>query len=148
MVDHRYTHRSSFALNLIDDRHLHKTHHLFLSPSPWAAIAFHPVDGWLQSTPYHMFVFIFPFHHWVYLIMFLFVQIWTISIHDRLSMAPLDSFLNGSAHHAGHHYYFNYNYGQYFTLWDRIGGTHRPWDGGKFKLSKQEQRSGPTKKTQ
>jgi lathosterol oxidase len=21
--------------------------------------------------------------------------------------------------------YFNYNYGQYFTLWDRVGGSHR-----------------------
>jgi lathosterol oxidase len=21
--------------------------------------------------------------------------------------------------------FFNYNYGLYFTLWDRIGGTHR-----------------------
>jgi len=23
------------------------------------------------------------------------------------------------------HMYFNYNYGLYFTFWDRIGGTHR-----------------------
>lgn len=33
--------------------------------------------------------------------------------------------INSSAHHAVHHLYFNYNYGQYFTLWDRIGGSHR-----------------------
>ncbi len=24
-----------------------------------------------------------------------------------------------------HHVYYNYNYGQYFTLWDRIGGSFR-----------------------
>lgn len=24
-----------------------------------------------------------------------------------------------------HHLYFNYNYGQYFTLWDRVGGSYR-----------------------
>lgn len=24
-----------------------------------------------------------------------------------------------------HHVYFNYNYGQYFTLWDRLGNSHR-----------------------
>jgi lathosterol oxidase len=24
-----------------------------------------------------------------------------------------------------HHLYFNYNYGQYFTLWDRVGGRYR-----------------------
>lgn len=33
--------------------------------------------------------------------------------------------INSSAHHAVHHLYFNYNYGQYFTLWDRVGGSHR-----------------------
>eukprot|EP01095_Lingulamoeba_sp_RSL-Kostka_P016067 TRINITY_DN7681_c0_g1_i1.p1 TRINITY_DN7681_c0_g1~~TRINITY_DN7681_c0_g1_i1.p1 ORF type:complete len:289 (+),score=37.90 TRINITY_DN7681_c0_g1_i1:132-998(+) len=108
--------------------YLHKTHHSFLCPTPWAAIAFHPVDGYLQSTPYHLFTFIFPMNNWVYLGMFVFVQIWTISIHDRLSMTKLDGVINGSAHHAGHHYYYRYNYGQYFTLWDRLNNTHRPWD--------------------
>jgi lathosterol oxidase len=36
-----------------------------------------------------------------------------------------DSFLNGAAHHTVHHREFNYNYGQYFTLWDRIGGSYK-----------------------
>ena len=35
------------------------------------------------------------------------------------------SIINTSAHHAVHHLYFNYNYGQYFTFWDRLGGSHR-----------------------
>jgi lathosterol oxidase len=34
-------------------------------------------------------------------------------------------FINGAANHTLHHLYFNYNYGQYFTLWDRIGGSYR-----------------------
>jgi lathosterol oxidase len=33
--------------------------------------------------------------------------------------------INGSACHTIHHYYFNYNYGQFTTLWDRIGGSYR-----------------------
>jgi lathosterol oxidase len=33
--------------------------------------------------------------------------------------------INTSAHHFVHHVYFNYNYGQYFTLWDRLGNSHR-----------------------
>lgn len=24
-----------------------------------------------------------------------------------------------------HHLYFNYNYGQYTTIWDRLGGSYR-----------------------
>lgn len=107
---------------------LHSTHHSFLSPTPWAAIAFNPFDGWAQALPYHIFTFLFPFNNWAYLIMFAFVQLWTISIHDRVSFTSLDGIVNGSAHHAGHHFYYRYNFGQYFTLWDRLNGTHRPWD--------------------
>ena len=35
------------------------------------------------------------------------------------------SIINTSAHHFVHHVYFNYNYGQYFTLWDILGNSHR-----------------------
>lgn len=33
--------------------------------------------------------------------------------------------VNGAACHTMHHLYFNYNYGQFTTLWDRIGGSYR-----------------------
>lgn len=33
--------------------------------------------------------------------------------------------INGAAHHTDHHLYYSFNYGQFFTLWDRIGGSHR-----------------------
>lgn len=63
----------------------------------------------------------------VYLSLFVFVNIWTISIHDgdyRIP-GPLICLINGAAHHVDHHLYFYYNYGQYFTLWDRLGGSYR-----------------------
>ena len=55
------------------------------------------------------------------------MNIWTVSIHDGDYRVP-DLFkpvVNGSAHHMDHHIYYNYNYGQFFTLWDRIGGSFR-----------------------
>lgn len=39
--------------------------------------------------------------------------------------SSLQHVVNGSAHHSDHHTAYNYNYGQYFTLWDRIGGSYR-----------------------
>ena len=33
--------------------------------------------------------------------------------------------LNGAACHTIHHLYFSFNFGQYTTLWDRLGGTYR-----------------------
>lgn len=38
---------------------------------------------------------------------------------------PLEKIINGPAHHTLHHMYFVYNYGQYFTWADRVGGSYR-----------------------
>lgn len=55
------------------------------------------------------------------------VNIWTVSIHDCDYRVPkfLRWFINGSAHHTEHHLKFNYNYGEYFTFWDRLFGTYK-----------------------
>jgi len=108
---------------------LHKLHHKWKVPTPFASHAFHPVDAFLQSLPYHIYPFIFPLHKVVYLIMFVLVNMWTVSIHDGDYRVPwvFEPFINGSAHHTDHHLLYKYNYGQFFTLWDRIGGSfHYP----------------------
>ena len=38
---------------------------------------------------------------------------------------PLETIINGPAHHTLHHMFFTVNYGQYFTLADRMGGSYR-----------------------
>ena len=90
--------------------------------------AFHPIDGFLQSLPYHIYPFLFPLHKGtshaiipvkhnliagLYLGLFLFVNIWTVSIHDGDYRVPafLRPIINGSAHHTDHHLYFTVNYG-------------------------------------
>jgi len=62
----------------------------------------------------------------VYLGLFIFVNFWTISIHDGDYRVPgfLSKWMNGAAHHTEHHLYFTCNYGQFFTLWDRIGESY------------------------
>nr|XP_056717005.1 lathosterol oxidase [Euleptes europaea] len=108
-------------------KRLHKPHHVWKVPTPFASHAFHPVDGFLQSIPYHIYPFLFPLHKVTYLGLYIFVNIWTISIHDGDYRVPsaLKQIINGAAHHTDHHLYFDYNYGQYFTLWDKIGGSFR-----------------------
>ncbi|XP_041947461.1 lathosterol oxidase isoform X2 [Alosa sapidissima] len=108
-------------------KHFHKPHHVWKIPSPFASHAFHPVDGFLQGLPYHIYPFLFPLHKVLYLGLYVFVNIWTISIHDGDYRVPhaLQPVVNGSAHHTDHHLFFDYNYGQYFTLWDRIGRSYR-----------------------
>ena len=108
-------------------KYIHKDHHRWKIPSPFASHAFHPIDGWLQALPYHIYPFLFPLHKVLYLVLFVFVNMWTVSIHDGDYRVPslIQPFINGAAHHTDHHLYYMYNYGQFFTLWDHLCGSFR-----------------------
>ncbi|EEH41366.1 C-5 sterol desaturase [Paracoccidioides lutzii Pb01] len=105
-------------------KRLHKPHHKWIMPTPYASHAFHPLDGYAQGLPYHIFPFIFPLQKFASVFLFITINIWTILIHDGeyVANSPL---INGAACHTMHHLYFNYNYGQFTTLWDRLGGSYR-----------------------
>jgi lathosterol oxidase len=124
---------------------LHKPHHQPITPTPFASYAFHPLDGFSQSLPYHAFPFIIPTHKFTHLALFTFINIWVVLIRGfswPLGVFPVwlindatriddgeymanSPFINGTACHTIHHLYFNYNYGQFFTFWDRLGGIYR-----------------------
>lgn len=122
-------------------KHLHKPHHRWIMPTPFASHAFHPLDGYAQSVPYHVFPFLFPLQKFAYVALFIFINIWTIMIHDGEYVAN-SAFINGAACHSIHHLAFNYNYGQYTTFWDRLGGSYRQPNAELFhrdtKMSKKE----------
>lgn len=63
-------------------RWLHKPHHKWAVPTPFASYAFHPLDGWSQSLPYHIFPMIFPLQKIAYLGLFVFVTMWTVLIRE------------------------------------------------------------------
>ncbi|KAH7258537.1 c-5 sterol desaturase [Fusarium solani] len=119
---HRLEHHPSIY------KYVHKPHHKWIIPTPWAAIAFHPVDGYLQSLPYHIFVYICPMQKHLYMFLFALVQVWTILIHDgdMITGHWLEKFINSPAHHTLHHMFFTCNYGQYFTWADNYWDSHRP----------------------
>lgn len=105
-------------------KHIHKPHHKWIMPTPYASHAFHPLDGYAQGLPYHIYPFLFPLNKIAYVFLFAFINIWTVMIHDGEYVAN-SPIINGAACHTLHHLYFNYNYGQFSTLWDRLGGSYR-----------------------
>jgi lathosterol oxidase len=110
-------------------KYLHKAHHKWIMPTPFASHAFHPLDGFAQSAPYHLFIFMFPLQKHAYVILFVFVNFWSIMIHDGEYLTD-NPVVNGAACHSLHHSRFEVNYGQFFTAFDRMGGTYRrpePW---------------------
>ncbi|KAK2024364.1 fatty acid hydroxylase superfamily protein [Colletotrichum zoysiae] len=107
-------------------RHPHKPHHKWIMPSPYANRAFYPLDGFAKSLPYHVYPIFTPLNKLAYAVLFVFINFWTILIHDGEYITD-NPIINGSGHTA-HHLHFNCNYGQFTTLWDRLGGSYREPD--------------------
>ncbi|KAF0978985.1 hypothetical protein FDP41_002055 [Naegleria fowleri] len=133
-------------------KYIHKSHHKWLVVTPFAAFAFNPLDGWAQALPYHIFAYLFPMQTKLYIFLFIVVQCWSINIHDGVDFVgsrlgtTSSKYINGALHHYIHHTRYDYNYGQYFTFWDRVMGSHydpKPdFDTGLFNLPKQNYNPG------
>jgi lathosterol oxidase len=122
-----WTHRALHTGFLYD--RLHYIHHRYEKPTSYVGLAFHPVDSFLQGLPHHISAFIFPLNVWVYLVSLGFVYLWAVMIHDRISWVRW-GLINNTGRHTLHHWFYDYNFGQYTTIWDRLCGTHRsPFEG-------------------
>ena len=104
--------------------YVHHRHHRYQVPQPYSALSFNPFDSFLQAVPHHIAAFFFPVHAGIYVASVSFVTLWAVCIHDRVSFFRWP-WLNYTDHHTLHHWYGDFNLGQYFTFWDRIVGTYR-----------------------
>jgi len=107
-------------------KYIHGLHHKYSKPhtlTPWASIAFNPLDGMLQACPYVICLFFVPCHYLTHVGLLFFTELWATYIHDSMDW-NLDPIM-GSKYHTVHHTHFIYNYGQVFTFCDRIWGTLR-----------------------
>ena len=105
-------------------KYVHERHHKYRVPQPYSALSFNPMDSFLQAVPHHIAAFFFPVHAVVYVASVTFVTLWAVCIHDRVSFFRWP-WLNYTDHHTLHHWYSDFNLGQYFTFWDRLVGTYR-----------------------
>ncbi|MCB9663752.1 MAG: sterol desaturase family protein [Alphaproteobacteria bacterium] len=112
-------------------KHVHIRHHSWRHPTPWVGVAFHPLDSFAQALPHHLFAFLFPIHGVVYTVSVAMLTMWAVAIHDRVSLFRF-RWLNYTGHHTIHHFYNNYNFGQYTTFWDRWCGTWKEPEGERF----------------
>jgi lathosterol oxidase len=104
-------------------RTLHVHHHRFREPTPYTSFAFHPIDSFAQSVPYHVYALFVPMYAWTYLAFLGLAMLWSLMIHDQVRWVPF-RFVNHTGCHTAHHWYFRYNYGNYFSFWDRLCGTY------------------------
>ena len=100
--------------------------------SPFASIAFNPIDGMMQAAPHVLATLVLPTNVYVHLGMFFFTAIWATYIHDAVD-GDTDPVM-GSRYHTKHHTHLACNYGQFFTFCDSFWGTlWLPGDDGKKK---------------
>ncbi len=116
-------------------KHVHLVHHKSTNPSPWAAFSFHPSEAVVQGLFFPMAILLIPIHIKALVVTVLISLLYNVLGHLSIELLPKGftrSILfwhNVPTHHNMHHKYFNANYGLYFNIWDRIGGTlHAKYD--------------------
>ncbi len=109
----------------------HAIHHKSHNPTPWAALAFHPIEALLEFGFIPILVMVMPFHPGV--IAFFALYSFTFNVIGHLGFEvypkgfvnhPFFKWFNTSTHHNMHHKNGNGNFGLYFNFWDRIMGTN------------------------
>ncbi|TDD96986.1 sterol desaturase family protein [Flavobacterium cellulosilyticum] len=110
----------------------HKIHHSSHQPTPWAAFAFHPVEAFISLGIIPLIIFIIPTHPIALILFLIIMTIYNVLIHLGYEIFAKKSVLhfigkwkNTTRDHDLHHEIGGrFNYGLYFSFWDRIMGTY------------------------
>ena len=121
---HRFMHmRSIFPL-------VHRIHHHSHNPDPWSAFSFHPLEAILATGIIPLIVFTLPCHPFALFGFLTYMTLINVLGHLGYEILPkrfrenrFGKYHNSATHHNLHHQEATYNFGLYFTLWDRWMGT-------------------------
>ncbi len=112
---------------------VHKVHHNSNITSPFTAFSFHPIEGFFQAIFLPIMLMILPMHYYVIIALLLFMTFSSVINHLDIEIYPksfnenfFGKWIVGATHHSLHHKQFKYNYGLYFTIWDKIKKTESP----------------------
>ncbi|KAF2297496.1 hypothetical protein GH714_024397 [Hevea brasiliensis] len=127
---HRYMHQNKFLY-----RHIHSQHHRLVVPYAIGALYNHPLEGLLLDTVGGAISFLVSgMTARTGVIFFCFAVVKTVDDHCGLWL-PGNIFhfffQNNTAYHDIHHQLqgTKYNYSQpFFSIWDKLLGTHMPYD--------------------
>ena len=124
---HRWMHQPAVF------RIVHKVHHDSNITSPWTAFSFHPLEGFFQAIFLPLLLLFLPMHIYVILAQLTIMTISSVINHLDIEVYPkkfyrhaFGKWLIGATHHSLHHRQFKYNFGLYFTFWDKWKKTESP----------------------
>ncbi|MFN4146126.1 MAG: sterol desaturase family protein [Runella sp.] len=112
---------------------VHKAHHDSITTSAWTSFSFHPIESLLQAVILPLLMFVIPLHYWAIGIILLTMTTTSAINHLNTELYPRDFHRHwwgrwwiGATHHSLHHSQFKYNFGLYFTFWDKWCRTESP----------------------
>lgn len=117
---HRWMH-SRRVFNLV-----HRVHHQFINPTPFASFAFHPLEGVIEIAIIGALFLVMPIHPWALAIYYVAHTALNVVSHLGFEFYPawISRWAVTSTHHNLHHSRVTGHYMLYFNLWDRIMGTN------------------------
>lgn len=134
LIDETYyywMHRALHSPSLF--KKIHRIHHQSNITSPWTAFSFHPVEGFLLSLSLPFTILVIPMHPLVILVQLTIMTFSSVVNHLDIEIYPenfhrhrIGKWLIGATHHGLHHKQFKYNFGLYFTFWDKWKNTESP----------------------
>ena len=112
---------------------IHLIHHQSTVTSPWTAFSFHPLEGCMLAVILPVTLMIVPMHPYVILTQLTIMTFTSVINHLDIEIYPgkfnrhvIGRWLIGATHHSLHHRQFRFNYGLYFTFWDKWQHTESP----------------------
>jgi lathosterol oxidase len=124
---HRLMHRPGAM------KYIHAEHHKSINPTPWTAYSFDPFEAAVHATFSPLFLMLFPMHGlatFLWMMHMLFRNVIGHSGYElfprRWAVHPVLGLLTTVTHHDMHHANGRYNFGLYFSWWDRLMGTEHP----------------------
>jgi sterol desaturase/sphingolipid hydroxylase (fatty acid hydroxylase superfamily) len=126
-----WTHRAIHDPRLF--RTFHRRHHRSHNPSPFTAYSFDIGEAAIQGSFVPLWMLIVPTQWWVVGVFMLHQIVRNTLGHSgyelfpaRRDGRPMFDCLTTHTHHDLHHAQAGWNYGLYFTWWDRLMGTEHP----------------------
>ena len=128
---------------------VHKIHHKSTSPNLLTTLSEHPFESFINGGFVPLFLSLAPIHTATVALILPTNILMGLYVHSGYEFFPrwwnrswATKWFITTTFHDQHHKYFNYNFGGYTTIWDRICGTTRPKFEADFEARRQNERAG------
>lgn len=132
-----WTHRLIHHRRLF--RRVHRLHHRSVNPSPWTAYTFNTGEAAINAVFMPLALLVVPSSGLAVFVFLVVMIIKNATGHCGYELfpnwrngRPVFDWLTTVTHHDLHHAQPGWNYGIYFTFWDRLMGTEHPLYHEKF----------------